>query len=39
MTLGAQNSQVLGALLQTTGRTLVAGLALGLLLSLCVGPY
>jgi hypothetical protein len=38
MALGAQKSQVLGALWRTTSHALLAGLILGLLLSLCVGP-
>jgi predicted permease len=38
LALGAQKGQVLRALLRTAGGALVAGLTMGLLLSLCVGP-
>jgi hypothetical protein len=38
MALGAQKGQVLTALLRTAGGAVFAGLAVGMLLSLCVGP-
>jgi len=38
LALGAQRGQVLAALLRTAGGAVLAGLTLGLALSLCVGP-